>query len=135
MTKTALPKDANDLERLKMLLQVDLVARALFELLYPFQDYAGLLVINHSNNFISLSNEHYYLIVLPVKNKHLFRVAESYLKNIQNRTKLLAFLQGNSEITEKGVYRISAEQISERAVKNGIPPQNLFLKLLKELDL
>ncbi len=123
------------MEDLKMLFQVDFIAKAVFELTCPNSPYSPLLVINHSDKFLSLSNGDHYILLLQDQKLSYFQEAEEQLHYIQNRKKLLVILQLQSKtLEEEERTRISIDQIIAQAVSNGIPQKNLFLKLLKDIS-
>ena len=111
---------------LKKLFQIDFIARAFFELAVPEGDYSPLLAINHEDKFLSLSNaEHYILVLSQSGQQGLIEVIE-HLEFIQNRKKIHVQLEGQPE---GRFILITLKQIRNKAIKNGIPGKNLFLKL------
>ena len=124
----------NKMEDLKMLFQVDFIAKAIFELTCPNSPYSPLLVINHSDKFLSLSNGDHYILLLQDQKLNYFQEAEEQLHYIQNRKKLLVMLQLQSGPRKGDRTTISIDQIIAQAVSNGIPQKNLFLKLLKDIS-
>lgn len=112
---------------LKKLFQIEFIAQAFFELVFPEADYSPLLTINHEDRFLSLSNAEYYILLLP--GQTILNEAREHLNSIQNRRKMCVLLQGQPE---GQLVAVSLEQIRDKAVKNGIPGKNLFLKLLEE---
>lgn len=117
-------------EALKKLFHIDFIVRAFFELAVPGDDFSDLLVINHGDKFLSLSNADHYILLLLRDDKNLILEAEEQLSLIQNRKKLLIQLRQNPG---NKFPVISLRAIKQRALKNGIPENNLFLKFLEEL--
>ena len=124
----------NKIEDLKMLFQVDFIAKAIFQLTCPNSPYSSLLVINHNDKFLSLSNGDLYILLLPDQKLNYLQQAEEQLNYIQNRRKLLVILQLQSKTLEEERTTINIDQIVSQAVSNGIPQRNLFLKLLKDIS-
>ena len=60
-----------------MLFQVDFISRAVFELTCPNSPYSSLLAINHDDQFLSLSNEDHYVLLLPDQKLNFFSKQKS----------------------------------------------------------
>ena len=134
MKEVLIQKGESKIQDLKMLFQVDFIAKAVFKLTFPNTPYLSLLVINHSDKFLSLSNGDHYILLLPDQKLNYFQQAEEQLHHIQNRKKLLVILQLQPGVPKEDGTTINIDQIITQAQTNGIPQKNLFLKLLKDLS-
>jgi len=115
-------------------MEVEFVQQSLFELLIDYkQPFTGLLVVNHQNKFLSLSNEKYYIFLLPITSNNIIAEVKERSNYIFNRK--ILFVQLNNQISNlksEDHFSLSALDIIKQAERNGIPEKNLFLRLLQD---
>lgn len=114
----------------KKMLEINFIAEAFFELTFPGEEYAQLLNLNHNEKFLSLSNADYYILILQQGSPEGIAAAKEHLSRIYNRKKKIVQMEKFS-LASVGV--ITPANICQKAIENGFPSQNLFLKLLIEL--
>lgn len=119
---------------LQDLLQVHFIQEALFQLSKPGAPYTTLLVVNHQDRYLSLSNEKHYLAVLTETSPALLTQVQEDLSYIQQRQKTIVHLQKQTDHTSQPAFRrISIPQIRQQAEQNGVPTKNLYLLLLEQV--
>lgn len=133
MIPSAIQK-ASSQTNLQHLLQVGFIQEAFYQLLEPDEPYAELLVVNHQDRYLSLSNEKDYIVILTKISSEVLSEAREDLSFIQQRKKTLVHLQQKSDHTTLAAYRrVAASQIRQQAERNGIPSNNLYLLLLEQV--
>ncbi|MDT0688733.1 hypothetical protein RM549_03000 [Salegentibacter sp. F188] len=116
------------------LLEVEFIQQALFELIEEKGNYSPLLVINHQDYFLSLSNESYYVFLLPVVTPKIAAKVCNYCKYIFNRKTIMVQLENSESIPMfEHQFFIKLKDIIQQAEHNGIMRNNLFLRLLSEV--
>lgn len=115
-------------------MEVQFVQQSLFELLTDYkQPFTRLLVVNHQNRFLSLSNEKYYIFLQPITSNNIIAEVKERSNYIFNRR--ILFVQLNNQISNlksEDHFSLSALDIIKQAERNGIPEKNLFLRLLQD---
>ncbi|WP_373059378.1 hypothetical protein [Zunongwangia sp. H14] len=116
------------------LLEVEFIQQALFDLIEEKSNYSPLLVINHQDYFLSLSNEYYYVFLLPVVTPQIAARVSNSCKFIFNRKTILVQLEnfGNIPMLEHQ-FCVKLQDIIQQAEQNGIKKNSLFLRLLSEI--
>ncbi|HSP83609.1 MAG TPA: hypothetical protein VLN72_07740 [Gillisia sp.] len=115
-------------------LEVSFIQEAFFQLVEEKEAYASLLIVNHHNSYLSLSNEDYYIFLLPVVTGEIVEEVTEAQNYIFNRKKILVQLEQCEDIPGfENHYCIKLMDIVLQAEKNGVPKRNLFLQLLKEI--
>ena len=115
-------------------MEVEFVQQSLFELLTSHkQPFRRLLVINHQNKFLSLSNEKYYIFLLPITSNNIIAEVKERSNYIFNRRILFVQLINETQnLQTDNTFALSVMDIIKQAQRNGIPANNLFLRLLRE---
>lgn len=120
---------------LHKLLETKFIQQALFELIEEKDNYSPLLVINHQDHFLSLSNENYYVFLLPLVTPQIVTKVCDYCKYIFNRKTILVQLENYVEIPLfEHQFCVRLKDIIQQAEQNGIKKDNLFLHLLGEIQ-
>lgn len=120
--------------QLHKLMEVQFIQEALFNLVEEKGNYSPLLVINHQDYFLSLSNEYYYVFLLPVVNPQIAIKVCNYCKYIFNRKTMLVQLENFENIPMfEHQFFVKLQDIIQQAEQNGIMRNNLFLRLLAEI--
>lgn len=116
------------------IIEIKFIQQALFELIEGKENYSPLLVINHQDHFLSLSNERYFIFILPVVTPQIVTKVCDYRKYLFNRKKVLVQLE-NCQIIPMFEYQfcVKLKDIIKQAEQNGIKKNNLFLRLLDEI--
>ena len=115
-------------------LEVSFIQEAFFQLVEEKEAYASLLVVNHHNSYLSLSNEDYYIFLLQVITGEIVDEVTKAQNYIFNRKKILVQLEQCKDIPGfENHYCLKLMDIVLQAEKNGVPKRNLFLQLLREI--
>ena len=118
---------------LQKALEVEFIQKALFELVEEKHCFAPLLVVNHQDKFLSLSNQDHYLILIPLNSTEINKEVIEYSKYIFNRKKIFIQLKENQEISGlENHFQLKISDIISQAVKNGIDENNIYLLLLRD---
>lgn len=118
---------------LQTALEVEFIQEALFELVEDKYRFAPLLVVNHQDNFLSLSNKDHYLILMSVGSAEIIKEITEYSSYIFNRKKIFIQLEKHQETTEfQNYFHLKVSDIISRAKKNGINENNVYLLLLRD---
>ena len=113
--------------------EVHFIQEALFELVEEKHPFAPLLVVNHKDNFLSLSNKDHYLFLIPLNSAEIIKEITEYSSYIFNRRKLFIQLEHFQETTGlKNHFQLKISDIISQAVKNGIAENNIYLLLLRD---
>jgi len=119
---------------LQKALEVNFIQEALFHLVEDQEAFKELLVVNHHYSYLSLSNEDHYIFVLPIVSRQIIDEVTEASSYIFNRKQILVQLETCEDIPGfENHFCIKVMDIILQAEKNGIPKQNLFLRLLKEI--
>ena len=119
---------------LQTLLEVGLIQEAFFQLVEEKEAYASLLIVNHHNSYLCLSNEDYYIFLLPVVTGEIVDEVTEAQNYIHNRKKILVQLEQCEDIPGfENHYCIKLMDMVLQAEKNGVPKRNFFLQQLKEI--
>ena len=78
---------------LQKALEVEFIQEALFELVEEKHPFAPLLVVNHQDKFLSLSNKDHYLFLIPFNSAEINKEVIEYSKYIFNRKRYLFSLR------------------------------------------
>ena len=113
-------------------MEVEFVQQSLFELMTDHQQpYRSFLVVNHQSRFLSLSNESYYIFLMPIISNNIIAEVKECSNYIFNRKILFVQLNNQtSNLKSEDYFSFSALDIIKQAERNGIPEKNLFLRLL-----
>ena len=118
---------------LKKIFEVDFIAKSFFQVLVKNTKYSKLL-IQANNDFFTLSNENFYIVIFLKTNNEIIEIVDEKLNYIFNRTILLTSLK-ETEIESKfgKIMNIKEKDIISKAVQNGISKNNLYLIKLNEI--
>jgi len=83
---------------LQKALEVNFIQEALFHLVEDREVYKKLLVVNHHNSYLSLSNEDYYVFVLHIISQQIVEEVTEASNYIFNRKKILVQLETCEDI-------------------------------------
>ena len=119
---------------LQKFLEVSFIQEALFHLVEDKEAYNDLLVVNHHNSYLGLSNEDHFIFMLPIVSPQIVEEVIEASSYIFNRKKIFVQLDQCEDIPGfEHHYCIKVNDIILQAEKNGVPKRNLFLQLLKEI--
>ncbi|HSP12155.1 MAG TPA: hypothetical protein VLO29_06490 [Salegentibacter sp.] len=115
-------------------LEVSFIQEPLFHLVEDKEAYKDFLVVNHHNSYLGLSNEDHYIFLLPIVSSQIVEEVTEASNYIFNRKKILVQLETCEDIPGfEHHFCIKVTDIILQAEKNGVPKNNLFLRLLKEI--
>ena len=126
-------KSGELIPNLQEVLEVEFIQEALFVLVEEKYAFAPLLVVNHQDKFLSLSNHDHYLILMPFDSAEINKEVIEYSKYIFNRKKIFIQLKENQEISGlENHFQLKISDIISQAIKNGIDENNIYLLLLRD---
>ena len=118
---------------LQKALEVEFIQEALFELVEEKHPFAPLLVVNHQDKFLSLSNQDHYLFLIPFNSAEINKEVIEYSKYIFNRKTVFIQLEEHQKISGlENHFQLKISDIISQAVKNGIDENNIYLLLLRD---
>lgn len=85
---------------LQNLLEISFLQEALFSLIEDSGNYAPLLVVNHHDRYLTLSNEDHYIFLLPEVSLPFIAEVCEQANYIFNRKKILVQLEDCEEIAD-----------------------------------
>jgi len=83
------------ISNLQKALEVGFIQEALFELVKEKHPFVPLLVVNHLDKFLSLSNHDHYSFLIPFNSAEINKEIIEYSKDIFNRKKIFIQLEEN----------------------------------------
>src|SRR5690606_21909035 len=103
--------------RLHQLLQVSFLPEAIYHILEKESPDTPLLVINHQDLFLSLSNETHYIFLLPVVKPELLEKIRKELNYIPTRKKMVVQLEQEEDLScFEHHANLTVQQIKQQAV-------------------
>lgn len=120
----------NLMEDLKLTLNVGFMQKALHSYLITKKAYSKFLIMNYNKDFLILSNDNLYVLIILLPNKENIQKAKDKLEFIFNREKhMISF---NKIEIDNTITYINTNDMIKHAVTNGIIKNNLFLRRFKE---
>lgn len=121
------------ISNLQAALEAEFIQEALFELVEEKHCFAPLLVVNHQDKFLGLSNKDHYLFLIPLNSAEIIKEVIEYSKYIFNRKMVYIQLEEYQKISGlENHFQLKIADIISQAVKNGIDENNIYLLLLRD---
>ncbi len=126
--------ELSHISTLKKIFDIEFIKESLYSFLPTQKPYSNLITVNNDNNFVSLSNADFFIILILQTDKDNVERIKDKLAYVFNREKYVIFFQ-ESEFKKEfdNIIYVDIEKLIEHSEKNGACKENLFTIILKGL--